>query len=94
MDVQCNDPADALCLTQVGGGTTPLIGLPGGYCTKYCREAEECGSGDPACFSMGTKSSGISVCVATCFAPEDCRHEEGYTCMILLPGLPGFCVPG
>lgn len=92
----CTDPPDAECFTTIGGGPVPEITFPGGYCSKACDTDgpdDQCGS-NGACSSSGVSggmsSVNLTICLAFCSAPDQCRTDEGYQCAMLLPGF-GTC---
>lgn len=95
-DSDCTEPTGARCETVVGGGGFSFE-LPGGYCTADCEGPSDpsCGPG-AECFSIGFGGFGFSLCVKACDSNEDCRADEGYTCMAPpFGGTPGamYCLP-
>lgn len=94
-DADCTEPAGARCETSFGGGGFG-VELPGGYCTADCEGPGDtsCGAGSE-CFSVGFGGFGFSLCVKACDSNDDCRADEGYTCMAPPIGGDGslYCLP-
>jgi len=87
--VDCSQTADRLCdVSQAAHG---------GYCTVFDCEPGECPE-DSACVlfgaspspssecenTSGTNPSARSFCMKRCDNLSDCRHKDGYTCMVPL----------
>jgi hypothetical protein len=86
MDTDCD--GDSMCYTEVSG-----FEFPGGYCSRMCMMAAECGAGATCAGGGFTGFSGF--CAKTCTSDADCRADEGYTCGSL--GFGGgsemYCLP-
>jgi hypothetical protein len=65
-------------------GGTCITGLPGGYCSFDCADAE-CPEGG-SCWDLGEAGS---RCLLTCGADRECRGAEGYIC-----DADSTCYPG
>lgn len=95
-DADCTVPPDAECWTTIGGGMAPEITFPGGYCSKDCDpESSDNECGDVAgCSSFGVSggqgSVTLTMCAPPCGSDAECREDEGYRCLQLLPGI-GVC---
>ena len=79
--------SDADC--GAGGVCIPDADLPGGYCTKQCQVAADCG-GDAICLA---EFGGQPLCLDGCAADSDCRAPD-YECADLLgDGTLNACLP-
>jgi hypothetical protein len=53
-----------------------VAGLPGGYCSSVCQNAEDCGPGG-SCWNLGQAEK---VCLKDCMDSSECREGDGYIC--------------
>ncbi|MBV71757.1 MAG: hypothetical protein CMH52_10495 [Myxococcales bacterium] len=63
---QNSDCETGLCFT----------GMPGGYCSKVCESAADCGA-TGSCWTLGQQDR---ICLLNCTDSSECRDGEGYVC--------------
>lgn len=69
----------AACENATDCASKACMKLANGSCTKYLCDLTGCPEGS-TCVRLGKKGE-TTACVKDCAAPDDCRVDEGYTCV-------------